>query len=174
MNSLLTNDLLAALSDDDRAIVDLHATGLAQEKVALKLRIGKKRVRTLINRLGLSRHSPAGSKVPKATPEQVAEVVRLYAAGASYYAVALQTNISASQCRRIVAHYKPEISRTKWQQHKLSGPPQGHDFRLSHLGLRRHRSDCAACGIEFVVPTDVQDEKGRECGLCAFFHREAA
>ena len=112
--------------------------------------------------------------MPKATVEQVEDVLRLYEADASYYAVALQTGLSASQCRRIVAHYKPEIARTREQQHKLSGPPQGHDFRLIHLGLRRHKPDCAACGIEFVVPTDVPNEEGRECGLCAFFNREAA
>ena len=170
----MTDTLMAALSDNDRAIVDLHATGLSQEKVARKLRVGKQRVRTLINRLGLARHSITSDKAPKATPDQVKDVLRLYQADASYYAVALQTNISASQCRRIVAYYKPKIARTKEQQHKLSGPPQGHDFRLSHLGLRRHRSDCAACGIEFVVPTDVPDEKGRACGLCAYFHRRAA
>ena len=68
----MTTDLLDALSDDDRAIVDLHATGLSQQRVAQKLYVGKKRVRTLINRLGLSRYSPAGPKAPKATPEQVA------------------------------------------------------------------------------------------------------
>ena len=171
---MTADTLLAALSDDDRAIVDLYATGLSQQRVAQKLYVGRKRVGKLIARLGLSRHSPAGSKAPKATPEQVAEVVRLYGADASYHAVALQTGVSASQCRRIVRFYKPEIARTKEQQYKLSGPPQGHDFRLSHLGLRRHKPDCAACGIEFVVPTDVQDEKGRVCGLCAYFHRKAA
>ena len=172
--TIVTDNLLAALSDNDRAIVELHATGLALEKVARKLRVGKQRVRTLINRLGLARHSITSDKVPKATPEQVEEVLRLYGADASYYAVALQTNISASQCRRIVAHYKPEIARTKEQQHKLSGPPQGYDFRPAHLGLRRHKPDCAACGIEFVVPTDVSDEAGRACGLCAYFNRPAA
>ena len=174
MTSLLTDNLLAGLTDAEREIVELHATGLAQEKVARQLGVGKHRVSKLVHRLGLARHSIIVDKVPKATPEQVAEVVRLYEADASYYAVALQTNISASQCRRIVAYYKPEIARTREQQHKLSGPPQGYDFRPIHLGLRRHKPDCAACGIEFVVPTDVPNEEGRECGLCAYFHRQAA
>ena len=155
-------------------IIAAHATPMSQDAVRRKLGISKQLVSRVLNERGLVRYGPGttGRRRPPLVdrPEKAAEIVRLYRAGSSCNAVAIELGVSASVCRVVIQFYAPGLIRTRTESQKMAAKNfDPFRFVLSDMGLRPSRSPCAneRCAMAFLIPIEASEDIKRKCPVCA-------